>query len=265
MNGIDREINKHRIVVIETLPQRERHTGIELYDSVLKYKCHFKKDVTAEYHHPDYRTDFEKILRDICDSLQNDEIATIHIESHGDERGFALASGDFIGWKDLFELTRPINIKCGHLLLLTMSMCKGGFGAIDIEPEKRAPFRAILGTPRIASDSDLLECFTIFYENYSNLLDAPKAYSLMNDYMLKNLGARSPFWLISAKKQFKTILNPPDDQIALKTLSREYRLLYLQRGISKTEEELKEKVKYILNNEYYRYKSFFNFEDIYKP
>lgn len=265
MFDVNREIDKCKIVVIESLSKDEPQTGKDLYDCVLKYKPYFNKEVITEFYEVSTIKDFEITFDTILNNLQPDETILIHVESHGNEDGIGLVSGELIGWKDLFALTRPINEKSTNLLIITMSMCKGGFGALDIEPEKRAPFRALIGTPRIALASHLLECFTIFFQNFANMLDVSKAFNLMNEYMINHLGGISPFWMISAEKQIETILNPPDDQLALNTLAREYKLKYLQRGVEISEVELKAKVKEILNRDYNLYKRHFLFQDIYYP
>lgn len=261
MFDVDREITKCKIVVIESLQRGEPHTGKELFDGVLKYKPNFNKEVITEFYNAATSEEFGKVFDKVLAELKPEETILIHVEAHGNENGIKLAAGDFVEWDNFFSLTRPINEQSTHMLILTMSMCKGGIGAFKIEPKIRAPFRAIIGTPRDADASHLLECFTIFFQNYSNMLDAPKAFDIMNNYMINHLEGKSPFWMITAEKQFEAILNPPDDRINI--LSREHRFLGLQRGIDASEQELKSEIKEILQRNYHEYKRNFLFEDIY--
>ena len=103
------------------------------------------------------------------------DILTLQIETHGCDEGMGLSYGELLKWKDFYDCIRPLNIKTGHLLFLVMAMCKSIAMISSINPELRAPYRAIICTTRPVSADEIYRGFIAFYENYYNLLDIIEA------------------------------------------------------------------------------------------
>ena len=68
----------------------------------------------------------------------------------------------------LNSLIRPINITAHNSLLLNLSMCNGNAVIREIDPKKRAPFRAVVGPLGEIHAMLLQESWEKFYDDYYN-------------------------------------------------------------------------------------------------
>jgi len=141
MNSPNTEIVKKGIIVIESLPNGEIKTGEDLYQDQLRYKEYLNDDIFIKYYAVNSTVEFTAALRRISAEMKEGEIFSLHFEAHGDDDGVGLNSGEIIPWTAFYNLTRPINEKMGHLLIIVMAMCKGGALVSPLDIEKRAPYK----------------------------------------------------------------------------------------------------------------------------
>lgn len=200
MNTQKTEIIMHRIIVVEFLNDNDTPTGYNLYNDVLKYKTSKTIPIHPEYYKAKSKEEFTKILKDIADSHSDGEIITLDIESHGGIYGIGL-NGEIVSWEELFELTRPINIACGGLLVIMLSMCFGLSHLLGIKPNGRAPFLAIVASNREMYPTELYESFCEFFDKYESPLSFHKSIEKLNDYF-KDKGEESPFASFSSLQWF---------------------------------------------------------------
>ena len=197
MNLGNTEISNHKIIVIEWLDDGDRKTGKDLYDDVLLYKTSSTIPLTSEYHLAKSKDDFIAILQEISNNHQDGEIVTLDIETHGSVDGLGLSQGEILSWTAFFDLTRPLNVKCGGLLVITLSMCLGLANIIGVTPEKRAPFSVIIGANRVMFPDELYDCMSGFYREYDSLLSLSISLNALNKSFIDN-GTVSPFLPISS-------------------------------------------------------------------
>lgn len=110
MKKIDQFFNK--IYIIESLGSVERHTGLELYNDLLRWKDNEIKEFSAEYVVVKNKADFFSILNFATIQVSSDNIFPIfHIETHGNRNGLVLLNGDMIYWEELRTHLTKINIE----------------------------------------------------------------------------------------------------------------------------------------------------------
>lgn len=142
------EITKEGIVIIQWLKLGDPQLGEVLY-SQLKHKEIERDNYFVEYYKVDNRDEFVAVLQKLIDETKEGTIFTLHIVSHGYEGGIGLEVGtNEVRWGELFHYTRQLNELMGNNLLLVLSSCVGGGILSHIEPEQRAPYRAIIANTR---------------------------------------------------------------------------------------------------------------------
>lgn len=201
MNLGDTEITNHKIIVIEWLNDRDCKTGKSLYDDVLRYKTSSTIPLTSEYHLVKSKDDFITILQEITNNHQDGEIITLDIETHGSEDGLGLNPEEFLSWSAFFDLTRPLNIKCGGLLVITLSMCFGLANIIGVTPEERAPFSVIIGSNRQMLPDELCDSMLEFYKMYDSPINLSSSIEALNKSFTSK-GMNSPFLPITSVTWF---------------------------------------------------------------
>ena len=77
----------------------------------------------------------------------------------------------------------------------------------SINPELRAPYRAIICTTRPVSADEIYRGFIAFYENYYNLLDIIEAIKAIQEEV-KDSNGFSPFQALTAESVFNETFDP---------------------------------------------------------
>jgi hypothetical protein len=173
------------LIIIESLKKEEKQTGEILHDETIKYKKFQEAVLSSSLIKVKSKLEFIESLRNICKRVENDKLYPIlHIETHGSLNGFHLSNGEEISWEELFEETRKINLLLKNSIMINLSMCYGMSMIAKINPDERAPFRAIVGTARPISWQLLLQSFEIFYNNYFFSFSVEDSIELVN----KNIG-----------------------------------------------------------------------------
>lgn len=259
MNNPDSEIKRWGIIVLQSLSKDNIQTGEILYNDILRYKEYWQKECFTNFYNVDSVQDFYNRIKIIENSLNEGDILTLQIETHGHEDGIALSNGDILSWKDFYDIIRPINIKTGHLLLVVLAMCNSIALMSYINPEKRAPYRAVICSTRNVTADEIERGFNVFYNTYFNLLDTNLALSSLQEE-IKDHNGRSPFQLLSAERIF-------DETFLIKKISED--LVNTQLGrlhLSYTSENklmIERLIRNLLRDVHDRFYSFYNFRDIY--
>ena len=207
-------IKRFIVAIIESLKD-EKLTGKILHDEILFYQNIKNQAFENEYYPVHNKEEFFKILNQLIkDAKSKYYFYILHLETHGDENGLILASGDFVTWKELFEYTRKLNqIYKGNLIII-LALCKGITLISDIDPCDRAPFKIAVGTLKEISPTELLIGYTKFYEEYATSFNISKAIEAMNEECQSN-----KFIWIDDKYFFDNFCNPDRDPNYLNELA----------------------------------------------
>ena len=216
----DFEITKQGIVIIQWLMKGDPQLGEMLYNAI-RHKEDERENYFVEYNKVDSKKDFQGVMQQLIDNTKEGTLFTLHIVSHGNMDGIGTAFDDMIVWGELFYYTRQLNVIMGNNLLLVLSSCVGGGILSHIEPEKRAPYRAIIGNTRSVMKADARKGFEAFYADYYNMIDFPKAIKALNeaiDFSEELAPGRQEFFIMTAEHSFDEVFNPDRDPVHFRTL-----------------------------------------------
>ena len=163
-----RKANRFKVYIIESLHEGDMHTGQNLYDYLRQRSVDYSDYMfEATYLSVYDREELLETFREISNDVEaNNDVPIVQIECHGDINYILLSSNEHIGWIELFDLTRPVNIVSHNSLLLNLSMCNGHAVIQEIDPKKRAPFRAVVGPFEEKKATSLQESWEKFYDRY---------------------------------------------------------------------------------------------------
>lgn len=266
MNTKHTEITQIGIIVIQSLNKKDRKTGEELTKDILQYKKYLHENSFVEFYNVTTSTEFTKTLRKIYKLMSKGMIFSLHFETHGSDEGIYLASGDCIKWSDFYKLTRPINIKMGHLLIIVMGMCKGGALVSSFEPEKRAPYLAFIGAFRDLTQDEIARGFNSFYNNYTSALDIEKGMKALTLEIDGENPEKKTFWCYTAERVFDEVLDPDRDPENFKKMVKKQlaeRLIKFgetRHSLSSIEQELRS----ILESTAKKYRDNYTFKDFFE-
>lgn len=256
------EIIKYTIVIIQSLKDDDLKTGEMLYDRLSTTLPIRYPDTSVKFYNVKDKRELAVTFYKIFNEIDNGELVTLQIETHGCEEGIELASGELVTWRGFFGVIRPINEKMLNLLLVCMSMCYGGALITQFEPEKRAPYRAFIGTGSTIKAGVLLDGFSAFYENYHNLLDSFAAYEAMKDATIDADTGRSPFWFMSSEDVFQKTLDPDRDPDNFKHMVNEQYVKQKVEGKNVTWEQVANEIRELLKETYKRYYENYTYRDL---
>ena len=156
----------NRIIVIESLPEKERRTGKDLYNDVLHLRQHqLENQFEACYYFIHSHEDFCHTLQLIKSVVDSVSIApVIHFEMHGSDKGLQLASGHMVSWSELNYFFREINTKTHNSLLITFASCYGLSIISNMGLHKKGPFCSVIGSNEEIFPEEILISFSGFYD-----------------------------------------------------------------------------------------------------
>lgn len=201
------DITKFKVVVIESLHEKELHTGHNLYEGELVPISKADDSFVPSYFSVTTVSEFEGIIKDVCENIRTNELVTLHIEAHGDEeKGLYLSSQEYLDWRRLVDMCRLLNEKLNGLLILTTAVCNSMHLLAYIDPFKRAPFLAVIVANDIVKVDQLERGYIAFYQNYKNILGFFNATGAL----VTELGNRDchPFRIMTAEEYFDDFIHP---------------------------------------------------------
>lgn len=256
------EITKYTIVIVQSLKEEDLKTGQLLYDNLSSSLPIKYPDTFVEFYDVKNKKELATIFHKIYNEIEEGEIITLQIEAHGCEEGVGLASDELVTWEQLFGIIRPINVKMLNLLMVCMSMCYGGALISHLEPEKRAPYRAFIGTGSKIKAGVLLDGFTAFYEKYHHLLDSFAAYEAMKNATIDAATGKSPFWLMTSEEVFQKTLDPDRDPDNFKHIVNDQFVKQRVKGRNVSLEQVAVEIREMLKDTHKRYYENFTFRDL---
>lgn len=207
----NREIKKYGIIVIESLPDDELHTGTNLYNDLLRFKHFQNKESFADLKSVHNKEEFVRVFQNISETLEEDTMLSLHIEAHGGEAGLQLASREIVTWKELHALLRPINIALMGLLPVAIATCYSFPFTWSIDITQRASFKTVVFTKRDMTTDEIERGFQAYYEHFANLLDFQKGLGAIQNEINEGDPHWSPFQMMVADWAFDQISNPDNN------------------------------------------------------
>ena len=198
------EFNK--VYVIESLDaSKEKLTGKELYEDLLRWKEYQIADFKAEYISVINKTDFFKSLENIKeDCTTKGHYPILHFEIHGssDTTGMVLTTGELVTWNELYQAVVAINSIIGNNLFITLAVCHGGFLIQIIKIDNPSPYWGFIGSFREIQVSDLLIRYNEFYNAFLRNFNLNEAIVELHK---ANPSVPSNYHFINSEETFKNI------------------------------------------------------------
>lgn len=174
----------HNIIVFESL-SNERMTGTELYNDCIKRNIEFRN---SKITHRIYNVNSKELILDIFKYYEInahliDGGLLIHLEMHGDVNlnGLVLSNNSLLSWKELAEALRPINIKTSNSLYLSMATCNGRFLYKGVDVYLKSPYSCYISASTEVSPENIIDEFTILFENLIDQGNLIRAYLNMEE------------------------------------------------------------------------------------
>jgi hypothetical protein len=169
---------KH-IVVIQSLLEGER-TGLTIYNDVIKRRIDHLQQDSIKMTHVFFDVATKEALIDSLRYINANARYVpggilIHLEMHGNMDGLALADNSRIGWKELVELLRPINIGTCNKLFLTMATCYGRYLYKGVDPYEKSPYSGFISASERVVEEEIEIKFSLLFESlieYGNIVFA---------------------------------------------------------------------------------------------
>lgn len=237
------EVKEFGLVIIESLKENDKQTGTILHDETIKYKKFIESNLSSYLYRIKTREELFQTLNEIIEKIKNDKLFPIlHLEMHGFENGIQLASNEIVRWDELMEFFREINILLSNELVIMMSMCMGVSIISYIDPSKRAPFRAIIGTTREIDEIELLIGCVTFYDNYFFSFDPIKSLELMNT----EIDTEKPtFHLLSSERCFEGMVDPDRDPVHFSKMIDNFSIIEKETNKEMKDKPMEEIHKYV--------------------
>lgn len=180
-----------RIVIVESLPEREFHSGTELG----KYLSTLIEDPKAppqiELVLVANASQFRAVIDELAYEARNNEVLPLlHIETHGweDASGLVFADDSELEWDEVRNVLGPLNVATKFNLVVSMAACFGGHFIQELRPGQSAPALVVIGPTHTTDGAELLGRFRDFYRTLIETLDVPLAIEALNSSPLSTGG-----------------------------------------------------------------------------
>lgn len=251
------------LIIIESLSSEYKKTGSSLHQE-LRNKTFVEPCLSLKFFEVNNKNELSQLFVNITNELRSlTFFPIIHIDAHGSIDGLTLASDELVYWDELFNMTREINVLMLNSLVLVLALCDGISIISRINPEKRAPFKVIIGCEKRIGENDLLKAFELFYDNFFFSFDSfesvdkmnslwenkPIFHSLTSDYCfdyISDIERDSKHFerLINEKAIMEKSTNPQFSKIEFPKVKE-----YVKNKLIKMSDELKSKRDYFLIND----------------
>jgi len=152
------------VVVLESLRPGDLRTGRDLFETTLAPASVIDPGFVSEFYEPRSGPEFLGALATVCQTAQKyGRSPIVHIETHGDKEGIALANGDVIPWQEVAPRLAAINRVSRMNLLVVAAMCHGWYLSAILRPTDRAPAFGIIGAQEDVPAGDLLDAMKQLY------------------------------------------------------------------------------------------------------
>mgnify|MGYP003394389138 CR=1 FL=1 len=182
---LDHRIRFNTIDVIESIPDDEQRTGLDLFENVIApLSARSSPRILVRFHEVETTADLLVALADVRHRAEQfNHHPILHIEAHGSPHGLGLRSGS-IAWLDLLEELTAINAATRLNLLVAMSSCWGADISKLVHPAHPAPFWGAIGPHTSIDAGPLYDSFCAYYRSLLTDFDGAKALDAMRSASL---------------------------------------------------------------------------------
>lgn len=153
-----------KIIVIQSIPRNELRTGTKLHEDLETLDVWYERGLKPELKNATTRNDLLELLSELTDKARLEgDWPVLHFESHGNQQGLGLASGEFISWDELKKPLADLNIQTRNNLLVVLAACYGAYLMTTLVPTDRAPCWGLVGPNEAMYPDVLLKSFLEFY------------------------------------------------------------------------------------------------------
>ena len=154
------------IWVLESLPNGEYRTGKALYENVLLPMHSKDPGLLVEFLDVPNRIALLDALETIRSTLESTgDVPLVHMETHGNQEGVGLKSGECVRYEEICPTLRRINILGRNNLFIVVAACHGvhlSFILRDLLAEP-CPFWGVCGPSEEISAGDIIDGYSAFY------------------------------------------------------------------------------------------------------
>ncbi|MBF6652039.1 hypothetical protein HUE46_10795 [Flavobacterium columnare] len=204
--------NIKHIIVIESLTNRDgaNFTGEALYNDVIRRQIDlYERDFTHIFYKATSKQEFIEIITSyIPKSKELEGGILIHLEMHGDENlgGLILSSGELVGWEELADLFREININTCNKLFITLGTCFGRFLYKGVNPYKKSPYSGYISASIEVNPEEVYIKFGKLFEELINRGNIVEGYLEMEK-------TESNFYYKDSERVFEEAFNSSMQQL----------------------------------------------------
>ncbi len=154
-------------MVIQSIPPEEFHTGTKLHEDLETLNTWHAKGLTSVLHNVITRSELLELFSDLEEKARLEgEWPVLHFETHGNQQGLGLASGEFMTWAELKIPLAKLNIQTQNNLIVVLAACYGAYLTSTLVPTDRAPCWGLIGPNEAMYPNDLLKSFLAFYTEF---------------------------------------------------------------------------------------------------
>lgn len=209
----------NRIAIIQSLPEDQLQTGKMLYEDIDTINNAYDLRLDLKFYKIKSKEDFLNLLLNLIqDVKESGLIPILHIEVHGNKKGFELSSGDFVTWKDLKKSLIELNIATRNNLFIVLAACYGAYLMEILLPTDRSPCWGLVGPKDETYGDVLLKSLRAFYTELLMTGNGGNAVKLLNAEVPDGVEG---YYLTSAEIFFE------------KVFKKYYAVNYTKQGIKK--------------------------------
>jgi hypothetical protein len=158
-------------------------TGEWLFESTLKPIANKYGPFAIEFLTVVTKEEFLSRLQYVQDKyITQGHCPILHFETHGDDSGLELGSGERIAWEELREPLTRMNEVVGVNLLIVSALCNGAHLSTVLNPTMPAPAWGVIGPRNDVKAGPLREAMAEFYRVLFSTLDVRRAMDAMNGF-----------------------------------------------------------------------------------
>lgn len=153
----------NQILIVDSIPARERNTARELHLDVVLRAQVFQGGPEVRYRRVESMDAFSALLAELTAQAPR-QIPVLHVECHGDDEGLQFADGSVARWAELKPSLTALNVATRLNLLIVVAACRGRSIVRTLTLHDRAPFHGLIGAVRNIYPMELERGFLAFYE-----------------------------------------------------------------------------------------------------
>ncbi len=135
----------NKIIVIESLEDKDRKTGREVFDDLEFTKLLCSNRLESEFRLISNKSDLMLCIDELIENVEfNGVFPILQIDAHGNTDGVKFSENSYIGWRELLEQLSKLNLLMKGNLLVVLASCYGAHIIRHVSTISRAPFWGVI-------------------------------------------------------------------------------------------------------------------------